>query len=100
MIFIMDFSAGHGHTGIVAEVQGGALTTIDGNANDGGSRKGSESSGAPVVRSQASTGASSTMPAPESLGGEHRARSQRCRRPSGPHDGDVGTRPTTRVLMG
>jgi len=40
MIFIMDFGQGAGHTGLVEEVVGGRLVTIEGNTNDGGSREG------------------------------------------------------------
>jgi hypothetical protein len=36
----MDYGAGVGHTGFVAEVHAGKLITIEGNTNDGGSREG------------------------------------------------------------
>ena len=39
-VFIMDFGNGAGHTGIIESVDGGRLTTIEGNTNDGGSREG------------------------------------------------------------
>lgn len=39
-IFIMSFGSGTGHTGIIEKVEGGFLTTIEGNSNDGGSREG------------------------------------------------------------
>jgi len=39
-IFIMSFGGGLGHTGIVESVQGGFITVIEGNTNDGGSREG------------------------------------------------------------
>ena len=39
-LFIMDFGQGVGHSGIVAEVSGGKLVTIEGNTNDNGSRNG------------------------------------------------------------
>ncbi|MDZ4712565.1 MAG: CHAP domain-containing protein [bacterium] len=39
-IFIMAYGGGLGHTGIVEKVNGGFLTTIEGNTNDGGSREG------------------------------------------------------------
>jgi hypothetical protein len=39
-IFIMDFGKGAGHTGLVEQVTGGKLVTIEGNTNDGGSREG------------------------------------------------------------
>ena len=38
--FIMDFGKGVGHSGIVVEVTGGKLVTIEGNTNDTGSRNG------------------------------------------------------------
>ncbi|WP_457419222.1 CHAP domain-containing protein, partial [Roseateles sp. P5_E7] len=40
MIFIMAFGGGSGHTGIVESVQGGFITTIEGNSNNEGSRDG------------------------------------------------------------
>lgn len=40
MIFIMAFGGGAGHTGIVESVQGGFITTIEGNSNNQGSRDG------------------------------------------------------------
>lgn len=39
-IFIMDHGKGMGHTGIITKVEGGFLTTIEGNSNTGGSRNG------------------------------------------------------------
>ncbi len=39
-IFCMKFSATTGHTGIVKSIEGGFLTTIEGNSNNGGSREG------------------------------------------------------------
>jgi hypothetical protein len=39
-IFMMSFGKGTGHTGLVEKVEGGILTTIEGNTNDGGSREG------------------------------------------------------------
>jgi hypothetical protein len=39
-IFIIDHGGGRGHTGIVKSVEGGFLTTIEGNSNDAGSREG------------------------------------------------------------
>lgn len=39
-LFIIDFGKGFGHSGIVADVKGGRLVTIEGNTNDGGSREG------------------------------------------------------------
>lgn len=39
-IFVIDFGSGTGHTGLVLEVNGGKLITIEGNTNDGGSREG------------------------------------------------------------
>ena len=41
-IFIMDFGGGKGHTGIVTEVKGSTIYTIEGNSNDEGSREGYE----------------------------------------------------------
>lgn len=41
-IFIMEFSKGMGHTGIVEKVAGGLVHTIEGNTNDDGSREGYE----------------------------------------------------------
>src|SRR5260370_1647987 len=40
MIFIITTDGGHGHTGLVEDVRGLALTTIEGNTNAGGSREG------------------------------------------------------------
>jgi len=40
MIFIITTGGGHGHTGLVEEVRGMALTTLEGNTNEGGSREG------------------------------------------------------------
>jgi len=39
-IFVIDTGGGAGHTGLVLEVIGGKLVTIEGNTNDGGSREG------------------------------------------------------------
>jgi hypothetical protein len=39
-IFVIDTGGGHGHLGLVVEVVGGKLITIEGNTNDGGSREG------------------------------------------------------------
>lgn len=39
-IFIISTGGGLGHTGLVENVSGGILTTIEGNTNDGGSREG------------------------------------------------------------
>ncbi len=39
-IFIMDFGGGRGHTGIVKSMEGGYITTIEGNTNVGRSREG------------------------------------------------------------
>lgn len=39
-IFIMDYGRGFGHTGIVKEVNGGFITTIEGNTNNTQSREG------------------------------------------------------------
>ncbi|MDM1033820.1 CHAP domain-containing protein [Myroides odoratimimus] len=39
-IFIMDFGKGQGHTGIVIEVQGDSIVSIEGNTNDEASREG------------------------------------------------------------
>ena len=39
-MFVVDTGGGHGHMGLVAEVLGGKLITIEGNTNDGGSREG------------------------------------------------------------
>jgi hypothetical protein len=40
MIFIMDHGGGLGHTGLVESVQGGLITTIEGNTNTALSREG------------------------------------------------------------
>jgi hypothetical protein len=40
MVFIMDFGEGKGHTGIVEQVNGGKLQTIEGNTDPSGSREG------------------------------------------------------------
>src|SRR6266536_5116811 len=40
MIFIITTGGGHGHSGLLEEVRGMALTTIEGNTNEGGSREG------------------------------------------------------------
>lgn len=39
-VFIMDFGRGMGHTGIVVEVNGDSIRTIEGNTNDEASREG------------------------------------------------------------
>ncbi|HMS64317.1 MAG TPA: CHAP domain-containing protein [Ignavibacteria bacterium] len=39
-IFIMDFGGGLGHTGIVEKINGGMITTIEGNTDPAGSRNG------------------------------------------------------------
>lgn len=39
-IFVFSTGGGFGHTGIVENVSGGILTTIEGNTNEGGSREG------------------------------------------------------------
>lgn len=39
-IFIMDYGSGFGHTGIVKSVNGGFITTIEGNTNNNQSREG------------------------------------------------------------
>ncbi len=39
-IFILNFGGGHGHTGLVKEVNGGIITTIEGNSNPEGSSNG------------------------------------------------------------
>ena len=39
-IFMMSFGGGKGHTGFVESVNGGFITVIEGNTNDGGSREG------------------------------------------------------------
>lgn len=41
-IFIMKFSNGTGHTGVVEKIVGGLVYTIEGNTNDEGSREGYE----------------------------------------------------------
>lgn len=41
-IFVMDFGKGLGHTGLVEEVVGDRIKTIEGNTNDDGSREGVE----------------------------------------------------------
>jgi len=41
-IFIMDYGSGKGHTGIIDQVIGEDLHTIEGNTNDEGSREGFE----------------------------------------------------------
>jgi len=38
-IFVIDTGGGHGHSGLVEQVVGGKLVTIEGNSNDGGSRR-------------------------------------------------------------
>lgn len=40
MVFILDFGGGHGHTGFVRSNQGGALRTVEGNSDPGGSSNG------------------------------------------------------------
>ncbi len=40
LIFLISTAGGHGHCGLVKEVHGGNLTTIEGNTNPGGSREG------------------------------------------------------------
>ncbi len=40
MVFILDLGKGNGHTGFVRQSIGGALRTIEGNSNNGGSRNG------------------------------------------------------------
>lgn len=40
MVFYIDTGGTTGHTGIVADVVGGTLVTIEGNTNDGGHREG------------------------------------------------------------
>ena len=40
MVFVLATGGGKGHVGIVKEVNGVVLTTIEGNTNDGGSREG------------------------------------------------------------
>lgn len=40
MVFILDFGKGQGHTGFVKQSIGGALRTVEGNSNTGGSRNG------------------------------------------------------------
>jgi hypothetical protein len=40
MVFIMDHGGGLGHTGLVESVQGGLITTIEGNTNTALSREG------------------------------------------------------------
>lgn len=39
-IFIMDFGGGHGHTGLVKEVKGSMIYTVEGNTNEANSREG------------------------------------------------------------
>ena len=39
-IFALSTGGGHGHMGLIGQVKGGKLTTIEGNTNDGGSREG------------------------------------------------------------
>lgn len=41
-IFILDFGKGHGHTGIVKEVNGNKFRAVEGNSNDDGSHNGEE----------------------------------------------------------
>jgi hypothetical protein len=40
MIFIMDFGGGAGHTGLVEEITGGLITTIEGNTDASKTREG------------------------------------------------------------
>jgi len=40
MVFVISTGGGHGHTGLVKQVHGDVLTTIEGNTNTGGSREG------------------------------------------------------------
>lgn len=40
MIFVLATGAGAGHTGLIEQVEGQYLTTIEGNTNEGGSREG------------------------------------------------------------
>jgi hypothetical protein len=40
MVFIMDFGQGHGHTGLIEELAGGFLYTIEGNTNASRTREG------------------------------------------------------------
>ncbi|MCX6625321.1 MAG: CHAP domain-containing protein, partial [Acidobacteria bacterium] len=40
MVFVLGTSGGQGHVGIVKQIDGVILTTIEGNTNDGGSREG------------------------------------------------------------
>jgi len=39
-IFIISTGGGHGHTGLIERIDGGLLTTIEGNTNNSGSREG------------------------------------------------------------
>lgn len=39
-VFIIDFGKGLGHAGIIVDVEGDAITTIEGNTNDEASREG------------------------------------------------------------
>jgi hypothetical protein len=39
-IFIISTGGGHGHTGFIEKIEGGLLTTIEGNTNNNGSREG------------------------------------------------------------
>ncbi|MDM1378844.1 CHAP domain-containing protein [Myroides marinus] len=39
-VFIMDFGKGLGHAGIIVDVEGDVITTIEGNTNDEASREG------------------------------------------------------------
>jgi hypothetical protein len=40
MVFVIATGGEHGHVGLVEQVAGVVLTTIEGNTNDGGSREG------------------------------------------------------------
>jgi hypothetical protein len=40
MVFIMDHGAGKGHTGLVERVEGGLITTIEGNTDASKTREG------------------------------------------------------------
>ena len=40
MIFVMDFGGGTGHTGLVEQVDGGLITTVEGNTDASKTREG------------------------------------------------------------
>jgi hypothetical protein len=40
MVFVIDSGGGHGHMGLIKQVDGDVLTTIEGNTNNDGSRDG------------------------------------------------------------